>query len=142
MSKITDALERLGALPEHLHIDGRKIHPGDRDLIESTDPGSDTPIASVPAGRATDIEAAVAAARRALVGPWSAINPRERGQLLWRIGEAIRADSERLSLVETLDTGKPLGDARNTVARTADYFCYYAGMVDKLHGETIPLGPA
>jgi acyl-CoA reductase-like NAD-dependent aldehyde dehydrogenase len=60
--------------------------------------------------------------------------------LLWQAGEAIRSQIDRLALVETLDSGKPLRDARGGVERTADYFCYYAGMVDKLEGSTVPLG--
>ena len=68
------------------------------------------------------------------------MTPKERGRLLWAIGERVRAESDRLALIETLDSGKPLRDAAITVQRTADYFCYYAGIVDKLEGSSIPLG--
>ena len=66
--------------------------------------------------------------------------PRTRGRLLWALGDAIEADRERLGLIEALDTGKPHREALISVVRTADFFRYYAGIVDKLEGTSIPLG--
>jgi acyl-CoA reductase-like NAD-dependent aldehyde dehydrogenase len=88
------------------------------------------------------VDDAVLAAKRALDGPWAKLTPKDRSRLLWEIGNRIRKDIKRLTLVETLDTGKPFNDAKVTVERTADYFCYYAGIVDKLEGTTVPLGPS
>ncbi|MEM7291884.1 MAG: aldehyde dehydrogenase family protein [Pseudomonadota bacterium] len=141
MNKLEQAIATVAPLPDYFIIDGRRIAIDQRDAIETRDPGSNTPLVAVPAGIVSDIDAAVAAAKRALNGEWAQMAPRERGRLLYAIGEAIRADVDRLGLVESLDTGKPHNEARVTVERTADYFCYYAGIVDKLHGETIPLGP-
>ncbi len=140
MSRWRDAIESAGPLPDYMWIDGHQVTAGDRDQIETLDPGSGHTLQSVPAGNSDDIAAAVAAAKTALRGPWSEITPKARGQLLHRCGERIRADAKRLALVETLDSGKPLRDAEATVQRTADYFTYYAGLVDKLEGTTVPLG--
>ena len=140
MSSWKAAIDRAGKLPDYLYIDGQRIQDGTLDSIESVDPGSGQRIGAVPAGSGHSIDMAVEAASRALSGPWRDLHPRDRGQLLWQIGEAIQAQKDRLALVETLDSGKPLRDAEAGVDRTADYFRYYAGMVDKLEGTSIPLG--
>lgn len=138
--RLEGALQELGELPDYQWIDGRRLAAGQRQRIASCDPGSGRPLAQIAAGTAADVDAAVAAAKAALKGPWGELSPRARGRLLWAAGERIREDIERLALVETLDSGKPLRDARATVERSADYFCYYAGIVDKLEGSSVPLG--
>jgi acyl-CoA reductase-like NAD-dependent aldehyde dehydrogenase len=140
MTRWTDAVARAGKLPDYLHIDGERVKDPSLESIEVRDPATGQLLGTVPAGNERSIDAAVDAARRALRGPWSRLKPRDRGRLLWQAGEAIRAQIDRLALVETLDSGKPLRDARGGVERTADYFCYYAGIVDKLEGTTVPLG--
>ena len=140
MTDWNEAVKQAGELPDYLYIDGQRVRDATLDTIETHDPASGLWLATVPAGSRQSIDAAVAAAKRALHGPWADLKPRERGRLMWRAGEAIRAQVDRLALIETLDSGKPLRDARAGVERTADYFCYYAGIVDKLEGTTVPLG--
>ncbi len=135
-----EAIDRAGELPDYLYIDGQRIQDSALGSIESVDPGTGQRIGAVPAGSEQNINDAVEAAKRALQGPWADMHPRDRGQLLWRVGDAIQAQRERLALIETLDSGKPLRDAEGGVDRTAEYFRYYAGMVDKLEGSSIPLG--
>lgn len=130
-----------GKLPSKMFIGGQHVDGIGGQRLDTFDPGTGAVIGAVPAGDGADIDAAVSNAKTALHGPWAEIMPRDRGRLLWSIGEAIRASADRFALIETLDQGKPLNEARSSIERTADYFCYYAGMVDKLQGETIPLGP-
>ena len=140
MIDLDRALEQAGTLPDYLHIDGAALRDASLASIEVRDPATGRLLGAVPAGGADSIDAAVDAAKRALAGPWAAIKPRDRGRLLWQAGEAIRAQIDRLAVVETLDSGKPLSASRGSVERTADYFCYYAGIVDKLEGSSVPLG--
>jgi acyl-CoA reductase-like NAD-dependent aldehyde dehydrogenase len=140
MTRWSDAVEQAGELPDYLYIDGERVRDASLESIETRDPASGLPLASVPAADRQSIDAAVDAARRALRGPWATLKPTDRGRLLWRAGEAVRAQIDRLAHIETLDSGKPLSAARGGVERTADYFCYYAGMCDKLEGTTVPLG--
>lgn len=140
MTRWNEAVEQAGDLPDYLHIDGERVKDSTLESIETRDPASGLRLGAVPAGGKQSIDAAVDAAKRALRGPWAALKPTDRARLLWQAGEAIRAQGERLALVETLDSGKPLSAARNGVERSADYFCYYAGIVDKLEGTTVPLG--
>jgi acyl-CoA reductase-like NAD-dependent aldehyde dehydrogenase len=67
------------------------------------------------------------------------MTPYERSRLLWRIGDLVWAHREELAYIESLDSGKPIRDARNVdVPMVAELFHYYAGWVTKIHGETVP----
>lgn len=136
-----EVITSAGTLPNHMIIDGEPVSGDNRFVIDVSDPGSGLKLCEIPAGTVDDVAAAVAAAQKAFRGPWAAMPPRQRGQLLWAVGEEIRKNVERFALIETLECGKPLKDAKMAVERAADYFCYYAGIVDKLQGESIPLGP-
>ncbi len=141
MTSIKEALEQIGELPTHMWIAGQKVSIGSRQTIECRDPGSGQLLSTLPAGSKDDVAHAVSVAKAALKGPWADLLPKERGRLLWKAGEALHAQAAQYALVETLDSGKPLQDAKVSVQRAADYFMYYAGMVDKLEGTSVPLGP-
>ena len=102
------------------------------------DPSDGAPFATIAAGTAEDIEAAVRAARAASEGSWGRLAPAEKGRLLARLARAIEDHAGELALIEARDCGKPLKQARNDVAACARYFEYYGGACDKLTGETIP----
>ena len=128
----------LAGLPAGHFIDGRFVASASGATMETLDPGTGCAFARFAAGDADDVDAAVAAARRALVGPWARIAPAERGRLLRRVGELITANAERLAVVESLDSGKRISEARGDVAGAARTFEFYAGACDKIHGETLP----
>ncbi|MFZ4515308.1 MAG: aldehyde dehydrogenase family protein [Acidimicrobiia bacterium] len=119
-------------------IDGEERTASSGATLESIDPASGAVVAVVAAGDAGDIDAAVAASRRALPA-WRATAAAERGRVLRRISDLIAANADRLAELESLDTGKPLTQARADVVVAARYFEYYAGAADKLMGETIPV---
>lgn len=125
-----------------LLIDGKQVPAADGRTFTVVDPALGDPIAEVSLGGKADVDAAVAAARAAFTAPeWAGMRAADRGRLLYRIAEAIRADGERLARLESLDVGKPLRQARADVEAAARYFEFYAGTADKLGGSTIPLGP-
>ncbi|CAH1693205.1 Putative aldehyde dehydrogenase DhaS [Hyphomicrobiales bacterium] len=133
------AIEAVASVVLTHRIGGRKVGAGsDRALI---DPGRALAFASAPDGGLADVDAAVAAARSAFAGPWRGMKPADRGRLLMAASQRLIAELDRFALVETLNVGKPLRQARADVATAARFFEYYAGMADKLEGETIPLGP-
>ncbi len=109
--------------------------------LEVVDPASEEVFGRIPRGSAADAEAAIAAANAGLRGPWSHLKPKERARLLYDLARALEAEAEAYAELETRDAGKPLALARKEVLGTARYFEYYAGVADKLQGETIPLGP-
>jgi aldehyde dehydrogenase (NAD+) len=104
------------------------------------DPSTGATIGHVPRGGAHDVDLAVAAAR-ACAPTLRAAASVERGRRLRALAGALDAAGDELARLETLDTGKPLSLARGEVAGCVAYLDYYAGAADKLHGETIPIGP-
>ena len=75
----------------------------------STNPADGTEIARIGAASAGDVDSAVAAARAALSKPaWRDLRPHERARLLYRMGELIAGDTERLPRVQMQDNGKTL----------------------------------
>ena len=89
------------------------------------------------AGPAT-VDAAANAAAIAYEGAWGEVSPAGRGRVLNALAAAVRERAEDLAELESLDTGKPVSQARSDVAGAARYLEYYAGAADKLLGETIP----
>jgi aldehyde dehydrogenase (NAD+)/betaine-aldehyde dehydrogenase len=131
----------LAGLPDRHFIDGAAVASVDDATMATLDPGTGRAFAHFAAGQAADVDAAVLAANRALKGPWRDMAPAQRGRVLHRVAELIRANSARLAVVETLDSGKRLVEALGDVAGAANCFDYYAGACDKHQGDSMPLGP-
>jgi aldehyde dehydrogenase (NAD+) len=125
----------LGAI-----IDGERVAAGDTFAV--IDPSTSAELAHVARCGPSEVDAAVASARSAFDDGWRWTAPAVRGRLLRTLAELIRRDRERLSLLESDDTGKPLRQARADVDVAARYFEFYAGTVEAVYGQTIPLeGP-
>jgi aldehyde dehydrogenase (NAD+) len=107
------------------------------ETIPVEDPATTKILAEVPEATAADVAQAVESAQRAFAG-WSARRGPARAAILFAIAAAIRAEADDLAVLETLDTGKPLRQARGDVETAARYFEFYAGAADKIYGETIP----
>jgi betaine-aldehyde dehydrogenase len=107
-------------------------------MIEVLNPATEERIAELPAATVEDADRAVAAAKVAFP-EWRAVSPADRGRLLRRLAGLVEEHGEELALLETRNVGKPLGDSRGEVGMVADVFQFYAGAVDKHHGETIPV---
>jgi len=131
----------LPGLPQGHFLDGGFCPAISGRSMQSFDPGRGEPFAVFARGDAQDVDAAVASARRAFVQVWRDSPAAERGRILHRAAELIRAEAARLAVVESLDSGKPLAEAAGDVRGAARAFEYYAGACDKLQGETFPLGP-
>jgi aldehyde dehydrogenase (NAD+) len=130
----------LRGLPARHFIAGRWVGPANGAMMDTFDPGSARAWHAVAAGDADDVAAAVEAADRARSGPWGAMKPAARGAVLARAAAMIRDEAPRISVVECLDSGKPLQEAEGDVQGAARCFEYYAGAADKLEGKTLPLG--
>ncbi|SPA29229.1 aldehyde dehydrogenase [Cupriavidus taiwanensis] len=122
-------------------VANRLIAPDNGLRIKVFDPSNGEPFAEIARGNATDINVAVHAARQAADGVWGRMAPAERVRLLNRVAVALIAHEEELAALEARDTGKPLRQARADARAVARYFEFYAGAVDKLHGQTIPYNP-
>ncbi|MFV0432644.1 MAG: aldehyde dehydrogenase family protein [Leucobacter sp.] len=98
-------------------------------------PAHGVPVTTLPAGDATDVDRAIKAARRSLDDGWRTLAGAQRAALLHRVGELIRRDHEQLSLLESLEAGKPLQQARGEVSDTAALWEYAATLARHNQGE-------
>jgi aldehyde dehydrogenase (NAD+) len=125
---------------DQLFISGEWTPARSGQTFEAIDPSTEEVLAGVARGDARDVDDAVRAAREAF-GRWRRVTPAERGRLLYGVARELEARVDEFAELETLDTGKPLGHARGEISGCVAYLDYYAGAADKIHGETVPLGP-
>jgi gamma-glutamyl-gamma-aminobutyraldehyde dehydrogenase len=124
-------------------IAGRPIDAFDGRVFEDVSPIDGKGFCQVARCGAAEVDAAVNAARASFEGgAWRAMEPKERKKILRRFAELIRADVDRLALLETRDVGKPIANSVSVdVANCADCIEYYAEFADKLYDEVAPTGP-
>jgi acyl-CoA reductase-like NAD-dependent aldehyde dehydrogenase len=101
-------------------------------------PATEKPIAELPEPGVEETDAAVARAKEAFPA-WRAVAPSDRARLLRRLATLVEEHGEELARIESENVGKPIAGARGEVGMVADVFHFYAGAVDKHHGETIPV---
>ena len=101
-------------------------------------PATEEAIAELEQVGVEETDAAVGRARAAFPA-WRAVTPSDRARLLRRLATLIEEHAEELARIETRNVGKPIADSRGEVGMVADVFHFYAGAVDKHHGETIPV---
>jgi (Z)-2-((N-methylformamido)methylene)-5-hydroxybutyrolactone dehydrogenase len=122
-----------------MYIGGEWVPARSGKTFETVNPFTGRPWATAPDADADDVDAAVRAARSAFDdGPWSRMTGVERGRLLRRLAELIAANAERIAIVESTDNGKLIREMRGQLEGLAEYYLYFAGAADKIHGETIP----
>src|SRR6476661_8722166 len=115
-----------------LFVGGEWVAPDDGRRVPSINPATEEPVADVAFGGERDIAAAVAAARAAQPG-WAALSGLGRGKYVFRIARLIQERARELSVVESIDGGKPIRESRDIdVPLAAAHFFHYAGWADKL----------
>lgn len=108
--------------------------------FKSINPATEEPLAEVAAADASDVDAAVRAARTAYTRVWSRMPGSERAKYVYRIARIMQERARELAVLETLDNGKPIKESRDVdVPTAAAHFFYHAGWADKL--EHAGLGP-
>jgi acyl-CoA reductase-like NAD-dependent aldehyde dehydrogenase len=119
-------------------IDGKWVDAQDGERFDVFNPATGAVIATAPHSKPADVDAAVAAARRAFdEGTWWPGTPaRRRGRILLNAADIVRREQERLARLESLDAGKPIGEAREDIAEVAFMFEYYGGWATKIAGES------
>ncbi|MBA3430618.1 MAG: aldehyde dehydrogenase [Actinobacteria bacterium] len=101
-------------------------------------PATEETILELPEASAEEMDDAIDAAEAAWPG-WRAVAPSDRARLLRRLAALVEDNGEELARLEMRNVGKPIGDARDEVAMVAEVIYFYAGAIDKHHGETIPV---
>lgn len=134
---------RLDAGPAPLLIDGEWAAPSTGGTFPTYDPGTGDVIAEVALAGPQEADRAVAAARLAFDEQrWTGLPPAQRGAILWQVAQTIRQQADELAVWESRNMGIPVPQAKTMVNEAANQFQYYAGWADKIHGDTIDLGPA
>jgi gamma-glutamyl-gamma-aminobutyraldehyde dehydrogenase len=121
-------------------IDGEYRHAASGRTFDCLSPIDGKLLVKVADSAADDVDAAVAAARRAFDSRvWSGLNPRQRKAVLLRWAGLMREHLDELSLLETLDAGKPIGDTTSVDVPGAAYCVeWFAEAIDKIGGEVAP----
>ena len=123
-----------------MYINGEWVDAKDGKTFESVNPSTGNSWAIIPEAGETDVDAAVQSAHRAFTdGPWPKMTATERGKLLRRLADILAEHSETLGHSETVDTGKLFQETRWQARYISDFFHYYAGLADKVQGDTLPI---
>src|SRR5215208_6154816 len=107
-------------------------------MLEVLNPATEEVVESLETATADDADAAIARAGEAFLA-WRDVQPDDRSRLLRRLADALDGEQENLAQLESKNTGKPIGDSRAEMAMVAETFHYYAGMPERLLGDTIPV---
>jgi len=143
---MTSATTASAPLQSFLEGGAKKLLIGDQWVeaasgrtMPSIDPSTGKLLVDVADADAEDVTRAVAAARKAFVGPWRATTPAARQRLLWRIADVLEAHYAELKVLTAADMGSPVGpDPRLGAEGVMDMIRYLAGWATKISGDTLP----
>ncbi len=116
-------------------IGGAWVAPASGEYMPTSDPSTGETIAEVAKGNTDDMNAAVAAARKALPA-WQALSGHARARYLYALARLVQKHSRRLAVLETMDNGKPIRESRDIdIPLVARHFYYHAGWAQLLESE-------
>ena len=120
-------------------IGGEWVAPTSGEYFESTNPATREVLYHAARGNAADVSAAVDSAQATFEDPrWRDLSQTRRGHLLRRLGDLIGEHAEELARSESQDNGKLLREMRGQLTTLPEYYYYYAGLADKIHGAVVP----
>jgi len=120
-----------------LWINGKEVPSVSGQKFERKSPSHGTLVGEYARADAADVDAAVRAAREAFdKGPWPHTSGAERMKVLLKAREFILEQKEELALIETLESGKPISQARDEIDWTADLWQYAASLCRNIRGDT------
>ena len=132
-----------GLVDYQMFINNKWVDAQSGETFESVNPYTGTAWARVPRASAPDVDAAVQAARQAFDdGPWGRLTGAERARLMRRLADVISERADDLAQTEVRDNGKLIREMQGQIRGLPDYFHYFAGAADKIHGDTIQIGRA
>ncbi len=115
-----------------LFIGGDFVKPESGRYLETINPANEERLSRVALANEADVDKAVKAARQGY-RTWSRMKPAERGKYIYRIARIMQERAREFAVIESLDGGKPMREARDVdVPLSAAHFFYYAGWADKL----------
>ncbi|WP_020661463.1 aldehyde dehydrogenase [Amycolatopsis benzoatilytica] len=122
-----------------LYIDGEWAAPADGTAHEVIEAATGETLATAALANADDIDRAVAAASRALNGPWASLTPAERARLLTAFAAELNARRKETAALVSRENGMPLALSRLVNGSAPAFIAqYYAGLAESLDEETRP----
>jgi betaine-aldehyde dehydrogenase len=122
-----------------MFINGKFINAASGKTFNVFDPATEAIIATCPAGGPADVDRAAKAAKTAFYAVWRGTTAQDRGRLLFRLAERVRARRSELAELETRNSGKPIIEAEYDMDDTATCFEYYGGLATKINGDVLPV---
>ena len=123
--------------PARHFIDGQHCDSADRRVSERVSPSHGVLVSRAALGGEPETAAAIAAARTAFDdGRWSRLSGKERAAILNRVADLVERNAERLALIETLESGKPISQSRGECGGAADLWRYAAALARTSHGDS------
>src|SRR5215216_3699950 len=110
------------------------------EVRELREPASGEALARVAIASNDDVDAAVAAARRALDGDWAKTPPTERSRLLHALADAIVANRKELAELEARNVGKAISSVKLEINQAVENFRFYASAIASIAGRSSPIG--
>jgi acyl-CoA reductase-like NAD-dependent aldehyde dehydrogenase len=139
---VEDAAAPDGLRDYRMLVGGDWRLSADGRTFPSLNPYSGVPWATIPHASESDVHDAVQAARDALeTGPWPELDGRGRARLLHALADLIAEHGDRLARIECTDNGKVIREVGGQLQSIPDWYRYFAGLSDKIEGETIPSRP-
>jgi aldehyde dehydrogenase (NAD+) len=120
-------------------INGNFVEAVGSDRLPVYDPATGERWATIADASAEDVRAAVDAAHRASETTWRKTSPATRGRLLNRLADVIESRADDLAALEVRDNGKLLREMAAQLRALPNWYRYYAGLADKIQGETVPM---
>jgi len=127
----------IGNTPTRLFIGGDYVDAGSGEFFETSNPANGDKLATVSAADAKDVDRAVAEARRSFKGgTWSRMEPRERMAIMYHWADLVQLHARELSVLESLDMGKPINDVITVdLPSVADFIQFCGECIDKIEGR-------
>lgn len=133
-------VERVPMKTQQQYIDGMRTDAQSNVVFQNYSPSTGEKICDIQTALKPDVDRAVTAAQEGFK-KWSSLSGTQRGRILHRASEIIRARIEEIAHLEVLDTGKPLSEALAVdVHSGADAIEYFAGISAGIQGSHISLG--
>ena len=121
------------------YINGVFVESHSGSSFKSVDPSTEKEFAEICAAEEFEVNLAVESAHNAFNEKWSKVLPYQRAKYLRSIGDQLKNKAELLGTIETKDTGKLFKETKFQANYIAEYYYYYAGLVDKIEGSTLPI---
>jgi aldehyde dehydrogenase (NAD+) len=123
-----------------LYIGGKEQPGSTGERRTLLDPATNEPLARAAVGSRDDAHAAMEVADKAFrESNWATEDGARRGRALWKLATLLEANADAFARLETLNQGKPLREAKGDIGYVVRTIEYFAGLADKVEGETIPV---